>query len=190
MDEKLSLEEQLRILKKEQRETESAYSENLGKINQSILVAWAEEILQREEEINELKGKIAEQMQKTQTSDEKLEPTEEKRLVVISRKSPWQWIMRKINEIKKNFQEDVFGLKNIPGLSTKQLQDLREKRLNKYRKAVEAYHQEKSTMQEEKAWHLTKEEEQAFREGEKNVLRESLKQEKEETRPIKDEKSH
>ena len=45
-------------------------------------------------------------------------------------------------------------------------------------------------MQEEKAWHLTKEEEQAFREGEKNVLRESLKQEKEETRPIKDEKSH
>lgn len=169
MDEKLSLEKQLKILYQEQSETENAYSENDGKINQSILVAWAQEILEREEKIKELRQKIAEKS--SSESEKTSEETEEKRLVVVSKRSPWRWIMQKINQVKERFQKEALDLDEVPGLSQDQLQELREKRLRRYQVVVEEYRKEKNLQTNEKEpWNLTKEQETSFRTGEKRVL--------------------
>ena len=166
MDEK-SLEEQLKKLNQEQSETENAYAENFGKINKSILVAWAQEILEREEKIQELKQKIKEESVQPKSAEKRIEETEEKSLVVV-KKSPLQWIMQKINQIRKSLKQNDYGLNNVPGLSTEQLQDLRQKRLNKYHKMIEEYEAENKSSS--KTWELNPEAERIFREGEKDLL--------------------
>ena len=88
MEEEKTLTEQLNELYQEQSETENAYAENEGRIDESILVAWAEEILEREEKIKQLKQQLAEQTVPLKPDEKK----EEKSLVVVKLCVCYLWI--------------------------------------------------------------------------------------------------
>lgn len=159
MEENL-LKEQLEKLEREQTETENAYSENFGKIDESILIAWLQEILDREEKINELKQRIPEKAEELEEND----IPEEKSLV----NTEGLGIVQKIRQIEADLQRDF---NHTPGLSTEALGDLRQNRMKKYADIVKAY-TEKKNSQEEKGdqWKLDPEAERIFRQGEKGFL--------------------
>lgn len=161
MEEK-SLKEQLEKLKREQTETENAYSENLGKIDESILVAWLQEILDREVKIKELKGKMAEQSAQFEEND----MTEEKSLVNTERLG----IIQKIRQIEAELQHDF---NHTPGLSTEALGDLREIRMKKYENIVQEYIEKKNAPEEnENKWKLEPEAKKVFQQEAEKILKE------------------
>ena len=160
----------------EQSETENAYAENEGRIDESILVAWAEEILEREEKIKQLKQQLAEQTVPLKPDEKK----EEKSLVVV-KKTPLQWILQKFQQIRTALQQDDFGLRDIPGLSVQEKENLRDRRIKKYKQVVDAYY-----AKEKKAWELTPEAEKAFLEGTNELLKKQRQNEQRRSAPGKE----
>ncbi len=147
MKEELSLEElkeQLRVLNKVQNETENAYWENLEMRDKSILADWAQEILEREKEINAVKEKIANHSKQQVTEDTK---TEETSLVDISKLTPLQWIRQRIHQMRVAFKRDVID--KAPGIPEENLRKLREEKLNHYREMLDT-HQKQNRISEEK----------------------------------------
>ncbi len=145
--EELSLEElkeQLQVLNKAQNETENAYWENLEMRDKSILADWAQEILEREKEINAVKEKIANHSKQQVTEDKK---TEETSLVDISKLTPLQWIRQRIHQMRVVFKRDVID--KAPGIPEENLRKLREEKLNHYREMLDT-HQKQNRISEEK----------------------------------------
>lgn len=144
--EELSLEElkeQLQVLNKAQNETENAYWENLEMRDKSILADWAQEILEREKEINAVKEKIANHSKQQVTEDIK---TEETSLVDISKLTPLQWIRQRIHQMREVFKRDVID--KAPGIPEENLRKLREEKLNHYREMLTTYQKQAHTSKE------------------------------------------
>ncbi len=160
------LKEQLKILTQEQIETENAYWENQGMKDKSILAGWAQEILEREERINNIKKRISQVEQ--ETGENPLEESEETHLVDVQEMATWKWLRQELHVRKMAFQENI--LKGAPGLSEEDLRGLRERKIAHYQEMLAAYYTEKETDKEEKKawWDITPEQKRVIIENQKN----------------------
>lgn len=155
--------EQLKLLIRQQNETENAYWENIGMEDKSILAQWAEEILQREEQIKALKQKIAEQAEESKME---VEASEEKSLVDTRKLTPFQWMRQQMSKIKTIFKLD--SLDNVPGIPKEKLQDIRDKKMNQYKAMLNSYRAQNTQVKKEEEFGiLTTEQKEIL---EKNVL--------------------